>query len=242
MESEGRCNKQHAPCQTQTIKMTRNCSRVRNLRLMYSYIFSPFDARFAFHYFVFFPQAGANRLGLSELKAKKQSWSWSWSSRRRRRRRRVSSMQPVSTIQDMERPDLTRPVSPYERKNSIPIRLCRTPDPAQPLPICPAKATPIPKVLKALQKARDQSRQRRQVLVKNIIIKCTEERIRLRMCLRFCIASRLCVCVCVCSGHVMHLLDSHGHGGYKLLLEEQILCDTICTRSSPTAHWTNLSR
>ena len=86
-----------------------------------------------------------------------------------------SSMQPASpspdlvrtasTRQDMERPDLARPVSPYERKNSIPIRLCRTSDPAQPLPICPARAMPIPKVLKALQKARDQSRQRRQVLV-----------------------------------------------------------------------------
>ena len=48
MESEGRCNQQHAPCQTETIKMTRNCSRVRNLHVMYSYIFSPF-AQDSFH-------------------------------------------------------------------------------------------------------------------------------------------------------------------------------------------------
>jgi hypothetical protein len=58
MESEGRCNQQHAPCQTETLKMTRNCSRVTNLRLMYSYIFSPFDAHSIFCFF---------SLGWSEL-------------------------------------------------------------------------------------------------------------------------------------------------------------------------------
>ena len=145
----------------------------------------------------------------------------------------------ASTRQDMERPDFARPVSPYERKNSIPIRLCRTPDPAQPLPICPARATPIPKVLKALQKARDQSRQRRQVLVEHN--KSVQRKEFVCECV-YVFPLPHVSCLCVCYGHVMHLLDSHGHGGYKLLLEEQILCNAIYTRSSPTAHWTNLSR